>query len=110
MTAATGFKAEVDSVYTRDCINDTNAINTDTYYISAPYECNCKAGFIWNSTLSMCVKNCANIFYSLGLNQTNISSCSCLPNFYWHSINGQCYLNCSIPNADGSIGNIQYHY
>mgnify|MGYP002079274412 CR=1 FL=1 len=65
-------------------------------------QCQCILGFVWNSIMNLCVKDCSIIDGADSLNIINISQCVCLTNFIW-SANGTCNLNIS---ADPNLVNL----
>lgn len=76
------------------CTGAANSPGTNANSIS----CNCNSGYIWNSTSNLCVRNCASVNLSTGLNTTNVTLCNCPTNYYfasWTGIDqGVCQVNC----------------
>jgi hypothetical protein len=115
-TNSNGTQFEYDSCYcnatntawnyaTNTCsffLNCTNATNSNGTNANSS-TCNCNSGFIFNSTLLTCVRDCSSVNQVPTLNTTDTTQCIC-PSGFTYNFNfntfsnpqGVCQRNCSL--------------
>lgn len=68
--------------------------NTNGLAAGTSDQCNCKEGFIWNSTLSQCTINCTAIEYAVELREGTLTECNCSKSYSWKAHTRTCVLAC----------------